>query len=197
MVDRSKYAKSSQQSVSNIMFWAVGILLVFTMLSVWFVCGLYAKYVVTDSASDSARVAEGSDFELWEHKANLVNGIYVLDEEEKVLENAYEKVIPGVDIAKDPFISIDAELEVSYQLYIRVIESAYFPENVTYELTEDWELVNKTLNIYKYKYVFDAGSKYKDEIQILKNDKLYVGEHYVGEGKEFSLAFDAWMRQVD
>ena len=197
MVDRSKYAKSSQQSVSNIMFWAVGILLVFTMLSVWFVCGLYAKYVVTDSASDSARVAEGSDFELWEHKANLVNGIYVLDEEEKVLENAYEKVIPGVEIAKDPFISIDAELEVSYQLYIRVIESAYFPENVTYELTEDWELVNKTLNIYKYKYVFDAGSKYKDEIQILKNDKLYVGEHYVGEGKEFSLAFDAWMRQVD
>lgn len=197
MVDRSKYAKSSQQSVSNIMFWAVGILLVFTMLSVWFVCGLYAKYVVTDSASDSARVAEGSDFELWEHKATLVNGIYVLDEEEKVLENAYEKVIPGVDIAKDPFITIDAELEVSYQLYIRVIESAYFPENVTYELTEDWELVNKTLNIYKYKYVFDAGSKYKDEIQILKNDKLYVGEHYVGEGKEFSLAFDAWMRQVD
>ena len=197
MVDRSKYAKSSQQSVSNIMFWAVGILLVFTMLSVWFVSGLYAKYVVTDSTSDSARVAEGSDFELWEHKANLVNGIYVLDEEEKVLENAYEKVIPGVDIAKDPFISIDAELEVSYQLYIRVIESAYFPENVTYKLTDDWVPVNETLNIYKYKYVFDAGSKYKDEIQILKNDKLYVGEHYVGEGKEFSLAFDAWMRQVD
>lgn len=196
-MDRSKYDKKSQFTAQNILFWTVGILLVLTLISTRLAGGLFAKYVVSDFYSDSARVAvAGGSIELWEHEANLKNGVYELDEDEEVTENTYEKVIPGVDIAKDPFIRVSIDdTEVTYELYIKVIESDPFPATVTYELTEDWELVDEANGIYKYKNIIDTESS--DEIKILKGDKLYVSEHYVGNSQEFSLSFNAWLVNAD
>lgn len=198
-MDRSKYDKKSQHSFINIIVWSVGILLMLTMLSGWFVNGVFAKYVIGDSYSDSAHVAgANAQLELLEHEANLNGGIYELNENKEVTKNTYEKVIPGVDIAKDPFIRLDIDdSEIAYELYIQVTESNPFPATVTYDLTEDWELVDEVSGIYKYKNVFEAGTPYDDEIKILKNDKLYVSEHYVGSLQEFTLTFKAWLRQAN
>lgn len=195
-MDRTKYGKNSKRSFGNIIYWTAGALLILTMISTWLLSGLFAKYVNTEAYSESARVAAGGVIDLWEHEATLNNGIYELDENVKIKKNTYNKVIPGVDIAKDPFVSIDLQnAEVSYELYVQVTESKEFPATVTYSLTNDWELVNASKGIYKYKSILNKG--FSGDIKILKDDRLYVSEHYVGNNKEFSLAFNSWLKQAD
>ena len=201
-MERNKYGKKSQFTIHNILFWTVGIILTLTMFSTCMVSNLYAKYVVEHSYTDSARVAAGGEINIYEHEPKLENGIYVLNESIKTTAYTYRKVIPGVDIAKDPIIELKLDKsEVDYELFVQVTESDFFPETVTYELTNTWELFDEDKNIYKYKGIFDAGTPYS-EIHILKDDKLYVSEYYVGKDKdgndlEFSLTFKAWLRQAD
>ena len=208
-MSRGKYAKKTQLSVGNIIYWMVGVLLILTMLTIWLVSGLFAKYVISDNRGDSAHVASTGikKLELLEHKANEFpeedSGEYRLDLDTEVTRNAYEKVLPGVDIPKDPFIRLELDkAEVDYELYIKVTESNPFPENVKYELTNKWELVDSDNCIYKYKDVFEAGNSYthtdrRNVIWILKSNRLYVSEHYVGNGQKFTLTFEAWLKQVD
>lgn len=192
--------KKSKHSVNNILFWSVGIILILTMISNWLVSGIFAKYIVTETYADAAIVAGASgQLKLLEHEASLENGEYKLNQAKEVTGNTYEKVIPGVDIAKDPFIRLDIDSKFTYELYVKVIKSNPFPDTVTYSLTEDWELVDEANGIYKYKKAINAQPS--DTIKILKNDKLYVSEHYVGKDKdgknlEFSLTFEAWLVQT-
>lgn len=201
-MDRNTYGNKSQFTKQNILFWTVGILLTLSMLSTWLVCGIFAKYVITYPYSDHAHVAaSGGSIELKEHEANLNNGIYKLDETKEVTGNTYEKVIPGVDIAKDPFIEVTIkDSEVTYELYIQVVKSDYFPDTVTYKLTDKWELVDAAKGIYKYKDVLN--NPFSGTIKVLENDKLYVSEYYVGKDKngknlEFSLSFNAWLESAN
>ena len=217
-----KYAKKTEPSVNNILYWSVGILLVLTMLTTCLVGGLLAKYVISYDFYDSARVASSGigKLELWEHKAAETyedSGVYrLLTEKAPVTENAYEKVLPGVDIPKDPFISLKlADTKVRYELYIEVTESNPFPDKVTYRLTDNWKYLRTEsgTKIYQYvdenrePFIFEAGDSYTDStdngvIKILEDDMLYVSEHYVGtdaNGKkiEFSLKFSAYLKQVN
>lgn len=227
-----KSTKKSQLSVHNVLFWAVGSLFILTMLSTWIVSGTFAKYVKSASTSDSARVAAGGYVELWEHEAELNNGEYKLklNENGKASKNTYAKVIPGVDIPKDPFVRLKLkDAEVDYKLYITVTEKnfpTYKPtpksdpvKTVTYSvitkeiaeqegidyywiLQEDLSDEDNGVYVYKFKDILDAGTTVDRDIKILKNDKLYVSEHYVGfddNGKaiEFALTFNAWLEQVD
>ena len=208
-MSRNKCVKI-KRSAGDIVYRAVGILLMLTMLTSWLVSGLYAKYVISYTIGDSAKVAETGimKLELWEHKANETKtetggpgGKYELDLKDEVKGNAYEKVLPGVDIPKDPFIRLELkDTVVGYELYVRAIESDPFPEYVTYELTSDWECVDPDNGIYKYKDVFEANKPYNytdgSEIQILKDEMIYVSEHYVGSGQKFTLTFEAWLSQV-
>lgn len=201
-MDRSKSGNKSQLTAGNILYWSVGILFILTMLSTWLASNLFAKYIVNDSASDSAHVAAGGEIELYEHEPILKNGVYELDLDSKVTGYTYKKVIPGVDIAKDPFVKLNFKAEVDYELYMQVTKSEYFPETVTYKITDDWVLINEDKGIYRYKVYLDAATLHDVEIKILLNDKLYVSEHYVGrdqngKDQEFSLKFDAWLKQVD
>ncbi|MCH5192188.1 MAG: hypothetical protein J1F23_08505 [Oscillospiraceae bacterium] len=196
-MDRGKNIKKSQHSVHNVLFWAVGSLLILTMLSTWIVSGTYAKYVISSYMLDSAKVAKTGigSMELLEHEAELNNGIYTLTKNE-VTKNTYDRVIPGVDIAKDPFIRLDIASDVTFELYIKVVKSNPFPDTVTYELTDDWIEIDATNGIYKYKDAFEAGTPFKGEIGILENDELIVSEHYVCDIKTFTLTFSAWLVQV-
>ena len=170
----------------------------------WLLSGMYAKYVTSDKKDAAAHVASTGveQFALLEHKATLQSGVYVLGSEE-VTKNAYDRVIPGVDIEKDPFVRLKLQgAEVDFELYLQVTESVYFPQYVTYELTAEWEVVDADNGIYKYTGYFDAGTQYDKTIQILKENKLYVSEHYDADteaenGKTFALTFEAWLRQVD
>ena len=220
-MDESKYSKKSQRS--NALYWTVGIILIITMLSVWLLSGLLAKYVAVENTSDSAKVAKGGYIEVLEHQAELVNGVYELELNEKIKkpvnQNNYDKVIPGVDIAKDPFVRLYLEdAEVDYELYLTVTEKdfpTYKPtldsdpvKTVTYTVRTDLWILQDDLSdkengvyVYKYKNILDAGTANTD-IKILVDDELVVSEHYVGtdaQGKpqSFTLSFSATLKQVD
>ena len=218
-MSRDKNSKKSKSSINNIMYRTVGTLFVLTMLSLWLLSGLFAKYVVTGNAKGSARVANDGilKFELLEHEANETyehSGIYELDSSKEVNENTYGeeingktygKVIPGVDIPKDPFIRLKLDKnEVSYELFVKVTKSDPFPEDdVTYKLTDNWKWVKTEDGVDTYQYVtnegkpyiFLAGTPFDDTIYILENNKLEVSEHYVAKDGEFSLTFSAYMKQ--
>lgn len=199
----------SRRSTGNVLFLTVGSLLALVILSVCLTSWLYAKYNVSDTRYDSARVAKSGigKLEVWEHEIEETeenSGVYkLLDGEDHLAqENEYKKVLPGVDIPKDPFIRLEIKnAEVNYFLYMKVTESAFFPETVTYKLTDEWEKVaelsdeDNGVYVYKYKETItpDFGAA---EIKILKEDKLFVGEHFLGEGKTFTVTFSAYLEQV-
>lgn len=183
--------KSTKIHTSDILFWTAGVLLLLTLLSIRFMGGIYSKYTHSDSGSAAARVAMSLPrIELLEHEAELTDGIYVLKDTE-VAGNTYERVIPGTDINKDPFIRLTGGSEVSFALYIKVVEEE-LPDTVTYELLDHWEPVSGQDGVYKYDGTVTGGT----EISILKDDQLIVSEQYVDEG-EFSLTFSAWIEQID
>ena len=184
--------KRSKLHTHTILFWTVGVLLILSLLTVWFINGVSARYHNAKEGGDSARMAMGLPMvELKEHKANLVNGTYVLDNGTEVTGNTYNRVIPGVDIPKDPFVRLTGSSEISYGLYMQVTKSEAFPSTVSYTLLEGWEAVTGQDGVYRY-----TGTLTGDLIYILKNNQLKVSENYVDDG-EFSLSFSAWVEQID
>ena len=208
---RSKYSKKPQISVYHIMYWTVGILLILTMLSVWMICGLYAKYIVSGSYQDSASVAgiKVGNLELFEHEAVLIkdadkalkmNSVYELTGNE-VTNNTYDVVLPGVNIPKDPSIRIKDATKAPCELYVKVIVKD-LPDTVTYEMTSDWKLIKTETSqsdgiVYTYKYNKVIESQFSGTVSVLKDNKLKVSERYVGNGKTFTLNFNAWIVQIN
>lgn len=208
---RSQHSKKSQFSVHNVMFRTVGILLVLATLSVWLLCGLYAKYIVSENYQDSASVDSIGigNLELLEHEAVLIedadkavqqDSVYELTDNE-VTKNTYDVVLPGVDIPKDPFIRIKVEPKATCELYVQVVEKD-IPNTVTYEMAGGWELIKtetaqSETTVYTYKYNKAIDSKFSGPVSVLKNNKLKVSESYVGNGKTFTLNFNAWLVQIN
>lgn len=209
---RYNYYKKPKNSAYNIMYRTVGILFVLTMLFVWLSSGLFAKYLVAENFEDSASIyATGiKKFELLEHEAELItdadeaaekNNVYKLTSTE-VTENEYDVVLPGVYIPKDPFIRITGDRQatadgiVAYNLYVRVIEEN-IPDTVTYDLSTDWVLEKtESENVFVYKYNKIIHPGFSGTIYILNDNQLKVSERYVGDGN-FSLSFDAWLKQTN
>lgn len=210
----SRHSKDSQSIVHNVIYRTAGVLLILAMLSVWMLSGLYARYVVSERFEDSATVQKTGvgNLELLEHEAVLIentdkalqqDSVYELTNNE-VTENKYDVVLPGVDIPKDPFIRITKdstasadETSVTYNLYLKIVKEN-LPDTVTYEIAEGWEPVeSENAEVYTYKYNEVIDSKFSGTIYILKDNKLEVKEGYVGNGKTFSLTFDAWVKQIE
>ena len=79
-----------------------------------------------------------------EHKAERQNdGSYVLDMNKIVEEQSY-LLMPGVDIPKDPFITVEGKTPIPAYLYVEIVEGSNFPATVTYNVTTDWKLLNLT-----------------------------------------------------
>lgn len=187
----------------DLIFGFAGVLLFLTLLSVWLVSGLFAKYTFSDQHSDNARVAKGLPVpEILEHRAELVNGEYKLVMNEEVNQNFYRQTIPGVDIPKDTVVRISRSSEVKYELFLKVHEEN-FPtmkssgktvNAVNYMIdTTNWEKVPGKDDEYKYKGTIKVG----EDINIIRDNMLYVSDHYNGNGKTFSLGFEAWISQID
>lgn len=194
--------RKSNISVHDILFRTAGVLLILTLLSVWMLCGMYAKYTVSGSHADSARAAAFGNIVLLEHKAvpndtNDINTLYILTNEE-VKENTYSTVVPGDVIPKDPFVRITNVGEVKCELYLKVTESENFPDGVEYDLNEKWILVDGKEDdkekVYKYKDPITPGSNNMD-IYILKDDNLIVNVGY-NSTDTFTLTFSAWLKQA-
>lgn len=180
------------------LFRIVSALFVFTMVSVWLTCGLFAKYATSDSGSDFATVAKIGGIEVYEHEAvyNATNGEYTLENNSRVVSNNYDKVVPGTKIKKDPTIVIDGSSDVACEVYLEVVDSSN--GELTYDLSDWTEVVGvKGIHegkLYKYK---DAISVHKAEtISIIKDEYISVSSN-ISTDSTFSLDFYAYLVQLD
>ena len=79
-----------------------------------------------------------------EHEAvRQPDGSYALNMNKIVEEQSY-LLMPGVDIPKDPYITVEGKTPIPAYLYVEIVEGSNFPATVTYNVTTDWKLLNLT-----------------------------------------------------
>ena len=193
----------------NILFRAAGVLLVLTLLSIWLVCGLFAKYTTSDSGSDSAKVAGAGMVTMREHKVLYSDGEYTLDNTQEVDSNNYSVVLPGTEIPKDPYIILAGNNAVSCSLYIEVAVSG-LPGEVQYEIDRDkWTKVTSGEisafhggTVYRYNNMIPPHTS--DEIRdIIKDNKIIINEDLKNKtdpnknSEDFSIDLYAYLIQND
>lgn len=91
-----------------------------------------------------------TEFTLWEHEATDSDGdgVYTLDTNSEVPSNTY-KVLPGVNIPKDPTVDI-VDLQENAYLYIKVTSN--LPNTLSYSIDDDnWESLTGTTGVWVYK----------------------------------------------
>jgi hypothetical protein len=188
-----------KRSFDFTLFRIVRIMLILVLLSAWLLCGLFAKYASTARKMAEARIATFTTLEVYEHKAELENGVYTLDINQKVSENEYDTVLPGVDIAKDSFIELTHETEVLSYLYVKVVEEN-LPDTITYEMADGWELLDTEENAQTHTtekvYVYEdlVGPNFGSIVYLLKDNQLKVSEEFDGNN-DFEITFTAYLGQ--
>ena len=86
------------------------------------------------------------------------------------------KIIPGVDIKKDPLVTVLAKSEACW-LFVKVEEEGTFvADKVTYSIADGWtkgDGTNIPANVY-YREV--AANDANQEFPVLKDNKIYVSD---------------------
>ena len=160
-----------------------------------------------------------------EHEAvRQDDGSYVLDMEKVVEEQPYD-LMPGVDVPKDPYITVEGKTPIPAYLYVEIVEGSNFPvvvdENgeitplIKYNVTGDWKpLVDNGIpvtglnggKVYVYNDILtDKNTKTDDEklveFQILDyvngstTDTLEVSDALPRSTKDVTLSFYAYICQ--
>lgn len=161
---------------------------------------VYAKYVKDTSFSGNVTVQADlvDTFKLYESEASRTElGDYSLVSDTEVSSNSY-MLMPGVNIPKDPTISITGKSSVPAYLYIEVVDDIT-DSAIHYDLTSDWTQVEGILGpqggkVYVYKEVLD-GSVEDYTIGIIAENTIEVKEGLKHPGESFSLNFHAYMAQ--
>ena len=167
-------AKYLRKPKVNIPMYTAAVLFCLTVISTYFVSGLYARYTTSGTGSDSARVIQFRDITITE-TGEFVTG------DDGVKNDLM--IIPGVDITKKAVVDFGGSESATY-VFVEV------------GLTGDWETTdNKTFTIgnnYLTWTVADGwtyldGSKYVyykelapnvvlDDVDIIKDDKITVSD---------------------
>lgn len=131
--------------------------------------GVYSKYketVTLDSVNLTVSSGKLADvFTLQEHKAvQNSNGTYSLGTA-VVTSNNY-RVLPGVALPKDPYITLTGKSKVASYLYLEIIDNANGTD-LSYSLTDDWMDLNLTGDKGGKVYVYTGG---KNTAALLKED---------------------------
>ena len=163
--------------------------------------GIRAKYVTSVPLSGTVTIKGelADNVTLTEHKAaRQADGSYALTET-IVTENQYI-VMPGVDIPKDPTITIENKSSIPAYLYVEIVPSSVMPSDtvVQYALTDDWKKItvnDGTRNVYVYKLSFSGETS--QSIQILKDNKIIISEKYDPMSAPFGLQFYVYMVQKE
>lgn len=139
-------------------------------------------------------------FKLDESKAEITsNGTYELDEETRVYANEY-KVLPSVNIPKDPKITIKNKTEVPAYLYLEVVNdcSGYF----SFELEDYWLPLTDAVGSHSgnvYVYTPSTGTTLNAipslELGVIKSD-LLITNSSLTESEAKNLTFYAYMAQT-
>lgn len=182
------------------------LLLVALLVIILSIGGLGAKYKGSEKTEEtevtfSAELAR--TLTLTESKAEPeTDGTYTLDTNADSVKNNSYKVLPGVDIPKDPKITIVDKTDIAAYLYVELIDTGS-ANTISYAMSSDWKKLDvPNRNVYVYvgggttelplkSNTFPNGDA---EIYLLKDNKIIVSERYAGES--FDLTFKAYLLQV-
>lgn len=151
------------------------LLIVLTLLLIALTTFAVGKYITTiekeSTVSFTANLAK--DVILQEHLAvRQLDGSYQLGE--KVVKGNSYKLIPGLDIKKDPHIIIQDKTPIPAYLYIEVESTLDTP--VTYEIDDSiWNELEGVPGVYYYKDAIDENFS-ENPIYILKDNQITVGQ---------------------
>lgn len=85
------------------------------------------------------------------------------------------KIVPGVDIAKDPKVTVEANSEACW-LFVKIEESANWTDGLTYAVATGWEELGGVPGVY-YRQVDAETAKAGHEYPVLEGDKVTVSEN--------------------
>lgn len=137
------------------------------------------------------------EFTLTESEAKPnTDGTYSLDTTISTDENSYT-LMPGVDVPKDPKITIKGKTTVPAYLYVEVLESKNFPATVTYSMATGWTDLEITGphggEVYVYTSVLDGTVK-DLTLPIIDKDILKVSQN-LPRGTTATMTFYGYMAQ--
>lgn len=138
-----------------------------------------AKYVkdIPFSGTVTFKAHLADNLTLTESRAiRQANGTYTLNTATPVSGNTYV-LMPGVDIPKDPKITVYGKTAVPAYLYVEVIST--LPADVTYAMADGWTVLGtpgpKGGTVYVYNTLLN-GTPNEVTVQILKNNTLTVSQ---------------------
>lgn len=195
----------SHPSVLQCLYIAVFALFVLTILSTHLVCGLYARYTISDTDQQGARVATMTGITLKEVSVSVIDDIDEQVTNHRIYQFgtgtqngfAYEYVVPGVDIPKNPYISTDGKNEVPCYIYLEIAED--LPDTVTYSIREEWTEMEGITGrhggtMYYYRNVIKANEKC-EKLEIIENNLIYVSQYFKAENS-FEMNLYGYMIQT-
>lgn len=159
-------------------------------------------------ASPDPKVPDNKDldngFYLVETAVKLENGVYKLDEtaSKYVLENTYDKVVPNMEIPKDPKLTVDLNDGVSAYVFVKVEDKT--GGKLTYTMDSKWtevtgvsSLDGAKLYVYNNAPVAGTADTEVEGVSILNGDKVTAVADLTGgfEGGSNTLTFSAYVCQ--
>ena len=158
------------------------------------------KYIKTLSFTGTLKItAELGTITLQESKAvRMDDGRYTLVETETV-GNTYV-LIPGLNIPKDPYITVTDKSEIDAYLFVEVVDNTNGA--IRWRIAEGWTLLDGVVGKHNgsvYVYTTPLDENYKSTpIQILNKDEIEVSQYLLTKDNtdEDVLQFYAAMGEV-
>lgn len=97
-----------------------------------------------------------------------------LDMDKEVTANNGYKVIPGVNLKKDPFVRVEKGSEKCY-IFIEVLKDEISnPGKITWEIAPDWKPVVNTSNSTVYYQIVDYNATDDQTFDVIKDNQIIV-----------------------
>ncbi len=127
----------------------------------------------TDSVVNTFTVGN-IDIDLKEH--DYIQSSNSLDESKEVSSESDYKMIPGIELPKDPFVTVKASSEKCW-VFVTVTKSENFDTFMTFEMDTNWSEVEKDglTTVYKYGDKVDASNAVQ-VLNVLKDKQVCVKE---------------------
>ena len=158
--------------------------------------GVLAKYITEKRLSGKINVSGqlAVSIEIVEHNIDrLPSGEIVLDTTKERTHNEYP-LMPGVDVAKDPFVRVTGFSGADSWLYVEVVKSSGFPDTITFEIDSGWTKLDGVSGREIYYKALGASDAGDVTANILKDQKLIVSDQLARETRA-TLSFNAYIAQ--
>lgn len=179
----------------------ISLLLVLLTATAIIVGTVAAKYITEKRVPGRIKVSVdlAENIQMFEHEAiRTEDGDYELDEDTEVTKNTY-KLMPGVDIPKDPTVRITGYTGLSAYVYVEVVGVP--TDNVSFAIDDGWTELNGVTGpnggkVY-YRVLKAANNETypKDvEINVLKDKKVTVSQ-WVDRNTDLEIKFYAYVAE--